>query len=255
MKGVRRQEFTSGRVEIVLARPDRKNALDAEAVVALARAVEASQQATLVMVRGEGDSFCSGGDLESLHRLPAEQLQATLALTRATVARLGQLPAVVVAWVEGVALGGGLELALAADLIWMAPGARLRAAQLEMGLVPTWGGMAAARRRLGEARARALYLDPCWISAEQALTAHLADRQLADLRTARAEADRLLGFSHRAMAAIKGGRDAEAGLFARLWDDEAHRQAVARFRARASRPDGSPKPRRQPDQTGGTGTG
>ncbi len=247
MSGVLREEFSSGRQEIVLARPEHRNALDAEAVAELALAVRASQGAAVIVVRGEGGSFSSGGDLNGLHALPADQLRATLALMRTTLEGLGQLPQLVVAWVEGVALGGGLELALAADLVWLAPSARLRAAQLEMGLLPGWGGMAAARRRLGEARARALYLDPRWISAEEALAAGLADRVLPDLAAMRAEADRLAGFSGQAVAAIKQGREPTPELFAQLWDGSHHRQAVARFHGR-SRP-------KRPPMAAGQGPG
>lgn len=240
MSAVLRQEFPSGRQEIVLERPEHRNALDAQAVAELAEAVRASQGAAVIVVRGEGGNFSSGGDLDGLHALPADQLRATLALMRTTLEGLGQLPRLVVAWVEGVALGGGLELALAADLVWLAPSARLRAAQLEMGLVPGWGGMAAARRRLGEVRARALYLDPRWISADQALAVGLADRVLPDLAAMRAEADRLAGFSPQAVAAIKEGREPTPELFAQLWDGAQHREAVARFHRR-SRPKGTPE--------------
>ena len=234
--------FASGRVEIVLNRPERRNALDREAAKDLDVAVSASLGAPSVMVRGEGGSFCSGGDLADLHRLPVSDLQATMAQIQEALEQLSAAPGIVVAWVDGVALGGGLELALAADLIWMHPRARLRAAQLEMGLVPGWGGLERASQRLGEARARALFLDPRWIDAKEAVALGLADRVLEDLSAARQEAERLAELARDAVAWVKQGGAFDADLFSRLWEGPAHRQAVRRFMAGRPAHGGSASP-------------
>ncbi|MHB1505943.1 MAG: enoyl-CoA hydratase/isomerase family protein [Sulfobacillus sp.] len=231
MSSVFCQEFAGGRVEIVLNRPQRKNALSRQAAVEFRAAVSASVQAPVVLLRGEGGSFCSGGDLDELHGLAAADLRATMAQVQDALLELSRASALSVAWVEGVALGGGLELALAADLIWMHPQARLRAAQLEMGLVPGWGGLERAIGRLGAVRGRSLFLDPQWISAEQALAVGLVDRVLPDLATAQRQADQLAELAPDAVAAIKRESAVSPGLFARLWEGPAHQQAVARFKA------------------------
>lgn len=147
-----------GVLTIELARPGRRNALDAEMTEALAAALDAAAEAEdvrVVALRGAPPDFCAGADLRELARTQAEGPEAGLADAQ----RLGDLflrirraPKPVVAVVTGRALAGGCALATACDLVVARDDARFGYPEVRLGFVPA---MAAAllRRRVSESAA------------------------------------------------------------------------------------------------------
>ena len=207
---LRRGEVTIA--EIRLARPDKGNALTMpmldrlDAIVA-DLAVDADTR--VVVLRGEGRFFCTGGDIEAWGSLTPAVMEREWLLRGSDVfARLAALPQPVVAAIGGHALGGGLELALAADLRIAIETARLGCPEVTLGMIPGWMGTGRLAELIGPARARHLLLLGTAIPAAQAydwgLVTALAEDE-ADLE-AQLDAwlDRLLANGPVAMTLVKG---------------------------------------------------
>ena len=162
-------------VVLTLNRPDKLNALDSallstlgETVSALA-ARPAAERPRALIVTGAGDkAFAAGADIAELAGLSAAAARA-LSLNGQRVGRvLEEAPFPVIAAVNGFALGGGCELALACDFIYASDRARFGQPEISLGLVPGFGGTQRLARRVGVARARELVYTGAMLGAEQA---------------------------------------------------------------------------------------
>jgi len=165
---------------ITLDRPRRLNALDAETLRELARAVRDVRRngsVRALVVTGAGEkAFSAGADIPALAAMSAAEGHAYSRLGHDVLLRLEALPVPVIAAVDGVALGGGLELALACDLIVASERARFGQPEINLGLIPGFGGTQRLVRRIGQARARELIYLGHTISAEEALRIGLVTR-------------------------------------------------------------------------------
>jgi enoyl-CoA hydratase/carnithine racemase len=243
-----------GVATLTFNRPERHNALDWATMAAFATAVEAlhadgaAPESTLraVIVTGAGSAaFCSGGDQHALHTHLDEADGARLAATMGdALLRLEQLPVPVIAAVNGYALGGGSEIALACDLRVVAEDVRFGLVHLRLGLIPGWGGGQRLQRLVGYGRAMQLLVtaQPQAAStlldlgvansvtppgaALPAARAWAAEIAAADPATVRAVKQLLQAGWHRPYAEALA---AERSLFPGLWAAEAHARAVARF--------------------------
>lgn len=178
---------------LVLADPPRRNALDATVLAALESALvthAASGEAALVLT-GEGDAFCAGMDLAAVAALPGEQ--GTRALHEAfarVLATLAGLPALSIALVDGEALGGGLALAAACDVVIATDAARFGLPEALWGLLPANAAPVVARRAgVHGARRLALTTEP--VDADHAQRLGLVDIRAADRAAALGIARRL----------------------------------------------------------------
>jgi len=183
-----------GVATIALDRPKQLNALDAATLRELARAVrELRRDASVhaVVMTGTGEkAFSAGADIRAMAGMTPAEGHAYSRLGHEVLARLEALPVPVVAAVRGVALGGGLELALACDLIVAAETARLGQPEINLGLIPGFGGTQRLVRRVGVGRARELVYLGQPIAAADALRIGLVDRVVPPERL-REEAARL----------------------------------------------------------------
>jgi enoyl-CoA hydratase/carnithine racemase len=125
-----------------------------------------------VVLSGEGQDFSAGLDRAVLGEGMLTDLQADadgfIARAQEGFARWTRIPQVVVAQVQGNAIGAGFQLALASDFIIAAPGARFAMREVSIGLVPDLGGTGALVDAIGYRRAFALCASGAFISAEQA---------------------------------------------------------------------------------------
>ena len=144
---------------ITLNRPDKKNAINREMAAELLhafRSVRDESNVGVVVLSGEGKTFCTGGDLSVFPSLCEHQNSLNwLAhdgydLNKA----IEQCEKVVVAKIKGYCLAGGLELALMCDLIYACESARFGTTEINMGILPGWGGTARIVRSLPIFRAR-----------------------------------------------------------------------------------------------------
>lgn len=182
MTGVRVERRGPAAV-VTLDRPDRRNALDRNTVDELGRiGRELGQDPGLrgVVLTGAGDrAFCAGADLKEREGMSDDAVRAMLDAYRSELAWLGTSPFPVVAVLNGAALGGGLELALACDLRVIAAHAVLGLPETSLGVIPGIGGTQRLPRVIGYARALELILLGQRLSAAEALSLGLVNRVTA----------------------------------------------------------------------------
>jgi 2-(1,2-epoxy-1,2-dihydrophenyl)acetyl-CoA isomerase len=220
--GVLRSEQDGGVLTLTLNRPDAMNALNAELRGALLAAVKGAgrdESVRAVIVTGAGRGFCAGADL----RGGAGERQFRRVLTEEynpLIEAIRGLPKSVVAAVNGAAAGAGMSLALAADLVVAAEGARFVPAFARIGLVPDSGLARTLVRAVGRHRAFEILMGERHLHAEEArelgLVAAVVQPQ-AVLETARALAGRLaasatrgIGLTKRLLATAEDATLAEA---------------------------------------------
>jgi len=183
-------QISEGVADVRLARPDKLNALDAamfEALVASGERLAADRSLRAVVLSGEGRAFSAGLDVASFLGGGGGGARDLFARSEASPANLAQraawiwaeLPVPVVAAVHGVAFGGGLQIALAADLRVVAPDARLSVMEIKWGLVPDMSGTQTLRRLVRLDVAKELAFTGRIVSGAEALELGLAT-QLAE---------------------------------------------------------------------------
>jgi len=117
----------------------------------------------VVVLRGAGRAFSSGGDLREFGTAPSPLRARETRQVLDVWSRLSTVPAVTVASVQGLAAGGGLEMALLCDLVICASDARLGLPETGLGAIPGVGGSQTLPRVIGEGRAAAMLLAGRWI--------------------------------------------------------------------------------------------
>jgi enoyl-CoA hydratase len=199
-----------------------------------------------VLLTGAGDtSFCAGGDLRWLQRFKTPESGAEMSRRmQAILIRLSRLPVPVIGVLNGYALGGGTEIAMACDLRIVEQHAVFQFKQARVGVMSGWGGGARLLHLVGYARAFELFCSCRPVDAAEAATLGLAQRVVPKghgLDAAREFAEQIRLGSGRSLGAIKrllqGAIDLdiqraaalEARLFAEVWSSPEHREAVAAF--------------------------
>jgi methylglutaconyl-CoA hydratase len=170
-----------GKVAILtLNRPDRMNALTREMLLLLgrhARELAADVEVSAIVVTGSGDrAFCAGADLKQRQGMTENDVRMQLARYRTELGAVDRCPKPVIAAINGVALGGGLEIALACDLRVASASALLGLPETSLGIIPGGGGTQRLPRLVGEARAKELILLARRLTAPEALAYGLVNR-------------------------------------------------------------------------------
>lgn len=164
---------------ITIDRPDALNALDLDTWRAFGEATqrfEDDPDAWVGIVTGAGDrAFCAGADIKTTIRRLMDDPHNNPYDEPATIMRGQQLTKPLIAAVNGVTLGGGLEVALACDLRIASDRARFGAPEVNLGLIPGWGGTQRLPRQVPWAVAAKLILTGEMISADEALRAGLVN--------------------------------------------------------------------------------
>jgi enoyl-CoA hydratase/carnithine racemase len=181
-------EIGDGIADVRLNRPDKRNALDGDMFEALAAAGErlkSEPDVRAVVLSGEGKSFCAGLDLSLFDQLDAPDLRVDPgAMQPGGLTHLGQqvawvwqeLPVPVIAAVHGHALGGGLQIALGADIRIVHPDTQLSVRELHWGLVPDMTGTLFLSRLVRPDVAKELTFTARIIDGREALELGLATR-------------------------------------------------------------------------------
>jgi enoyl-CoA hydratase/carnithine racemase len=162
---------TRGCRTVLLDRADKRNALDESFLTELleAAASAARDDGVRVMVlRSTSSIFCAGADLNEWANVDPRNAQRLSALGNQAFQALADLPVPVIAALEGAALGGGLELALACDLRIGSQDCRVGFPEPRLGNSPAWGGMARLVAAVGPAFARDMLLTGDTITAAHA---------------------------------------------------------------------------------------
>lgn len=182
MSDLVRMEKKGAVVILTLNRPDALNALNRELLEALAGSIACvaqDEEAGALVMTGEGRAFAAGADIGQMRALSAREAEAFSRLGHDTFAGLEALSIPTLAAVNGFALGGGCELALACDWIFASEKARFGQPEVALGLLPGFGGTSRLPRRVGIAWAKQMILTGDPIRAEEALRIGLANRIFA----------------------------------------------------------------------------
>jgi methylglutaconyl-CoA hydratase len=168
---------------VTLHRPDRMNALGRELVAALQAtfqelALDAS--VSVIVLTGAGKAFCAGADLREREGMTQHEARAFIASLNHTFNAVEDVPQPVVAAINGFALGGGLELALACDVRLVAASAQVGLTETRLGIIPGAGGTQRLPRAIGTARARELVFAGRRLVASDAVQWGIASRVVAD---------------------------------------------------------------------------
>jgi enoyl-CoA hydratase/carnithine racemase len=211
-------ELADGVAEVRLNRPDKRNALDPAMFAALVRAglrLKAEPGLRAVVLSGTGPDFCAGLDFGSFQAMrDGQRLSATAELPPGDSPAKGagqraayvwaELPVPVIAALHGNALGGGLQIALGADIRIVAPDARLAVLEVVWGLIPDMTGTQLLPELVGRDVAKELTYTGRTVSGTEAVRIGLATRTDPDPRAAaRALAAEIAGRSPHAVRAAK----------------------------------------------------
>lgn len=160
---------------ITLNRPDRMNTLGATMKPDLARAffdlARNDDQVRAVLITGSGDrAFCAGADIKERanDEISGAQYFVKQKATHELFRNIEEFEKPVIAAINGVALGGGLELALCCDIRVASTNARFGLPEIKLGVIPAAGGTQRLPRLIGEARAKELILTADLVDAETA---------------------------------------------------------------------------------------
>jgi enoyl-CoA hydratase len=197
-------------------RPKSLNALNPETLMEVAACLEEirkDKEIRCLIITGEGErAFVAGADIAAMVSMSAVEGRSFSQMGQAVLQALEDLPIPVIAAVNGFALGGGTELALACDLVVASDKARFGQPEINLGVIPGFGGTQRLSRRIGLPRARELIYSGDMIDAETAFRYGLVNRVVpaAELMTeARKMAEKLAAKPplaiQQAKAAINAG--------------------------------------------------
>jgi enoyl-CoA hydratase len=226
-------EVADGVATVTVNRPEKLNALNGRTIEELAACLDVLGLAAatrVVVLTGAGPkAFVAGADIAELAALTAADAHVLARRGQALMDRIEHLGKPVIAAVNGFALGGGCELALACSFRWAADTARLGLPETGLGLIPGYGGTQRLARLVGRGRALEMILRGNLITAADALAMGLVNRVVpaGDLAAAVAQVAREIAARSTltlrcALEAVDGGLAtdpaaglrAEAGLFA-----------------------------------------
>jgi len=138
--------------------------------------IQAAAGLRAVILRSASEKyFCVGANINALKTLDAETIVPWVERGHAVFNALAALPVPAIARVEGFCLGGGLELAMACDLIVASKAARFGQPEAALGVIAGWGGTWRLPRRVGIARAKEMFFTGKIIAADEAAAIGLAD--------------------------------------------------------------------------------
>ena len=166
-------EKKDGILILTINRPDCMNALDRRTLKQGAELIDRihyEKEVRVVIITGAGEkSFCAGADLKERANMNSMEVRNYILRIKNTLSNLENLNKPVIAAINGVALGGGLEFPLACDIRIASPNARLGLTETSLGIIPGAGGTQRLPRLIGRGRAKEMIFTAQIINAETAL--------------------------------------------------------------------------------------
>ncbi len=198
-------------VEVLVLKNPPVNALSTALLRELDTAVaalDADPKVRAVILTGDGQYFSAGADLKEMATMDLSTAPDVVRRGLALFARLAGLRPPVVAAINGLALGGGLELALATDLRIAGESAKLGAPEVNYGLLPAYGGTQRLPRLIGVAKAKELIFTGAIISAAEALKVGLVNKTVPAGQELRAARDMAHTIAQKAPKAVQAAKRA-----------------------------------------------
>jgi enoyl-CoA hydratase/carnithine racemase len=241
-----RLEVVGGVGTIRLDRPpvNAMNALMQDQLHAVALEAGARDDVRAVVIYGGTRSFAAGADVKEMAAMSHAEMVARAVPLQAAFTAVAQIPKPVVAAITGYALGGGCELALAADIRFCADGAKLGQPEILLGLIPGAGGTQRLARLVGPARAKELVFTGRMVESAEALRIGLVDKVAPVDEVYNAAVEWAGQFAHGPAAALRAAKEvvdrglatdlatgltAEREAFAALFDTEDRAIGMASF--------------------------
>ena len=173
-------EVKEGIATITFNRPKALNALNGALLAELNQALDAiaaDENIRVLILTGAGDkSFVAGADISELATFDSLKAKAFARSGHNIIAKLQQLPIAVIAAVNGFALGGGTEIAIACDFIYASENAKFGQPEINLGVIPGFGGTQRLPRLIGTNMAKEMIFTGKMISAEEALQLGLVNK-------------------------------------------------------------------------------
>ncbi|MEO8558565.1 MAG: enoyl-CoA hydratase/isomerase family protein [Rhodospirillales bacterium] len=166
-------EIQNGVGVLMLNRPEKFNCLSSEVVAAFNKHLDTcatNRDVRALVIAANGKNFCTGADLDEVlgARAERQKLELFIGNGHKLLRRFEALDLPVIAGVQGLALAGGMELMMAADVTFADPAAKIACQHARYGLVPGWGGTQRLPRRIGLNRALELMVSGRWLEATEA---------------------------------------------------------------------------------------
>ncbi len=196
-------------VEILILKNPPVNALSTAVIADLDRRVlelAADPKVRAVVLTGDGQYFSAGADVKEMATMDLSQAPQVARRGLEVYGRLSTLAAPVIAAVNGLAVGGGLELALACDLRIAGESAKFGAPEVTLGLIPAYGGTQRLPRLIGIAKAEELIFTGALISAAEAARIGLVNRTVPAGQELRAARDLAHTIAQRAPKAVQAAK-------------------------------------------------
>lgn len=196
-------------VEILILNHPPVNALSTALIAELDQRIgelEAELHTRAVVLTGEGQYFSAGADVKEMATLDMSSAPEIARTGLAVYGRLSALRVPVIAAINGLALGGGLELALACDLRIAGESAKLGAPEVTLGLIPAYGGTQRLPRLVGLAKAKELIFTGAMISAAEALKIGLVNKTVPAGQELRAARDLAHTIAQKAPKAVRAAK-------------------------------------------------
>jgi len=226
---------------VTIDRQDALNALNVETLTELRdrlREVAADAGVRAVVLTGAGEkAFVAGADIKYMSGLDPEAAKGWGALGHEAGRLLETMPKPTIAAINGFALGGGCELALACDIRYASSRAKLGQPEINLGIVPGWGGTQRLARVCGIGVAKELIFSGRTVDAEEALRIGLVnaladpvvDKALETARELAAKSPVALALAKRLVNLSPGALDSEADSFGELFASEDAREGLTAF--------------------------
>jgi enoyl-CoA hydratase len=191
-------EVNSGVLALTLNRPEKLNVLDLETRKSLVNAMRAhihDDEVRCVLISSRGEAFSAGADLRYILELTPSKARAYTRFVRSVLDFVESYPKPTIAIVDGIAVGGALELLLVLDIVIASPNAKFGLTELNVGLIPGGGGSQRLPRLVGIRKAKEMVFTGSLITAEEALSLGLVNRVVAKeslMEEARRICDRIM---------------------------------------------------------------
>ncbi len=233
---------------VTISRPAALNALNPQTLMELDQAFNAlaeDNQVRAVVLTGAGEkAFVAGGDISVMQPLGPLEAAKVARQAQQLFARIESFPKTVIAAINGYALGGGCELAIACDIRIAAESARIGQPEINLGIIPGWGGTQRLPRLVGRGKAKQMMLTGDMLSAAEALQIGLVEQVVAAdmlLETATRMAEKIAAKPQVAVQfirkAVNNGLDMpldkaidyEADIFGLCFATEDQKEGMAAF--------------------------
>jgi len=230
---------------ITVNRPKALNALNSQTLRELTQAVRECADSRVIILTGAGDrAFVAGADISEMAPMGPWRAREFSELGHVLTALLEDIPAATIAAVNGYALGGGLELAVACDMIYASENARMGLPEVSLGVTPGFGGTQRLVRLVGKLRAKEMIFTGDWVDAKRAYEIGLVNAVLPReklIEHCRTVADKIAQRGPLAVARAKrlvergydiplrAANRQEAESFSLLFDTEDRREGMRAF--------------------------